>query len=166
MPCLERIANDIHSDQLEQVRKKRPTLKLLKCIISYLQVALLFQSPDVYPMLGNFTALRTKGEGQVELLLLRSEQNSLGPIILYLGRTERSSAIEGSENLGGLNSKRLFILVLQISWGWPDFQSKKFRVWNQEVQLTQGLLNRWTSQLDLGCTTGGLERVVSVHNST
>ena len=32
--------------------------------------------------------------------------------------------------------------------------------------LGQGLLNRWTSQLDLGCTTGGLERVVSVHNST
>ena len=31
---------------------------------------------------------------------------------------------------------------------------------------TQGLLNRWTSQLDLGCTTGGLERVVSLHNST
>ena len=28
------------------------------------------------------------------------------------------------------------------------------------------LLNRWTSQLDLGCTTGGLERVVSVHDST
>ena len=28
----------------------------------------------------------------------------------------------------------------------------------------QGLLNRWTSQLDLGCTSGGLERVVSVHN--
>ena len=72
-------------------------------------------------MLGNFTALRTKGVCQVELLLLRSEQNSLGPIILYLGRTERSSAIEGSENLGGLNCKRLFILVLQISWGWPDF---------------------------------------------
>ena len=32
--------------------------------------------------------------------------------------------------------------------------------------ISQGLLNRWTSQLDLGCTTGGLERVVSVHNST
>ena len=32
--------------------------------------------------------------------------------------------------------------------------------------LRQRLLNRWTSQLDLGCTTGGLERVVSVHNST
>ena len=30
----------------------------------------------------------------------------------------------------------------------------------------QGLLNRWTSQPDFGCTTGGLERVVSVHNST
>ena len=30
--------------------------------------------------------------------------------------------------------------------------------------LRQGLLNRWTSQLDFGCTTGGLERVVSVHN--
>ena len=32
--------------------------------------------------------------------------------------------------------------------------------------LNQGLLNRWTLQLDLVCTTGGLERVVSVHNST
>ena len=32
--------------------------------------------------------------------------------------------------------------------------------------INQGLLNRWTSQLDLGCTTGCLERVVSVHNST
>ena len=34
------------------------------------------------------------------------------------------------------------------------------------TEIRQGLLNRWTSQLDLGCTTGGLERVVSVHNST
>ena len=33
-------------------------------------------------------------------------------------------------------------------------------------QLSQGRLNRWTSQLDLGNTTGGLETVVSVHNST
>ena len=33
-------------------------------------------------------------------------------------------------------------------------------------KVIQGLLNRWTSQLDLDCTTGGLERVVSVHNST
>ena len=32
--------------------------------------------------------------------------------------------------------------------------------------LSQGLLNRWTSQLDLGITAGGLERTVSVHNST
>ena len=32
--------------------------------------------------------------------------------------------------------------------------------------LSQGLLNRWTSQLDLGSTTEWLERVVSVHNST
>ena len=32
--------------------------------------------------------------------------------------------------------------------------------------LRQRLPNRWTSQLDLGCTTGCLERVVSVHNST
>ena len=32
--------------------------------------------------------------------------------------------------------------------------------------LEQGLLKRWTSQLDLGCMTGGLERVVSVHSST
>ena len=34
------------------------------------------------------------------------------------------------------------------------------------AKIRHGLLNRWTSQLDLGCTTGGLERVVSVHNST
>ena len=33
-------------------------------------------------------------------------------------------------------------------------------------ELIQGHLNRWTSQLGLGCTTGGLERVVSVHKST
>ena len=33
-------------------------------------------------------------------------------------------------------------------------------------KLIHGLLNRWTSQLDLGITTGGLERVVSLHNST
>ena len=33
-------------------------------------------------------------------------------------------------------------------------------------ELNQGLLNRWTSQHDLGCTTVGLERVISVHNST
>ena len=32
--------------------------------------------------------------------------------------------------------------------------------------IIQGPLNRWTSQLDLGNTTGGLETVVSVHNST
>ena len=32
--------------------------------------------------------------------------------------------------------------------------------------ITQGLLHRWTSQLDLGITAGGLERAVSVHNST
>jgi len=33
-------------------------------------------------------------------------------------------------------------------------------------RLAHGLLNRWTSQLDLGITTEGLERVFSVHNST
>ena len=38
--------------------------------------------------------------------------------------------------------------------------------WVKNFMFTQGLLNRWTSQLDLGCTNGGLERVVSVHNST
>jgi hypothetical protein len=32
--------------------------------------------------------------------------------------------------------------------------------------LMQGRLKRWRSQLDLGNTTGGLETVVSVHNST
>ena len=31
---------------------------------------------------------------------------------------------------------------------------------------TQGLLDRWTSQLDLGITAGGLERAFLVHNST
>ena len=33
-------------------------------------------------------------------------------------------------------------------------------------QVSQRLLNRWTLQIDLGSTTGCLERVVSVHNST
>ena len=32
--------------------------------------------------------------------------------------------------------------------------------------LGQGRLKRWTSQLDFGNTTGGLETVVSVHNIT
>ena len=32
--------------------------------------------------------------------------------------------------------------------------------------LRHGLLNSWTSQYDWGNTTGGLETVVSVHNST
>ena len=32
--------------------------------------------------------------------------------------------------------------------------------------LRHGLLNRWTSEYDWGNTTGGLETVVSVHNST
>ena len=52
---------------------------------------------------------------------------------------------------------------------------KKWTEHSQELHLLKihsrgapihGLLNRWTSQLDLGSTTGGLERVVSVHNST
>ena len=48
------------------------------------------------------------------------------------------------------------------------FQEAKFFViiFTYLSRLVQGLLNRWTSQLDLGCTTEGLERVVSVHNST
>ena len=37
---------------------------------------------------------------------------------------------------------------------------------NDLGEINQGLLNRWTVQLGLGCTTGGVERVVSVHNST
>ena len=37
---------------------------------------------------------------------------------------------------------------------------------HQVSYLSQRLLNRWTSQLDLGSMTGGLERVFSVHNST
>ena len=36
----------------------------------------------------------------------------------------------------------------------------------QKPNLTHGLLNRWMSQLDLGITTEGLEKVVSVHYST
>ena len=57
-----------------------------------------------------------------------------------------------------------------------DFLKELFKVSLNHLLMTlyaeitclfgQGLLNRWTSQLDLGCTTGGLERVVSVHNST
>ena len=31
--------------------------------------------------------------------------------------------------------------------------------------VSQGRLKRWTSQLDLGNTTGGLETVVSVHTA-
>ena len=38
-------------------------------------------------------------------------------------------------------------------------------IWQVRV-LRHGLLNRWMLQLDLGSTTGGLERAVSVHNST
>ena len=37
--------------------------------------------------------------------------------------------------------------------------------WRDHATM-QGLLDRWTSQLDLGITTGCLEREVSVHNST
>ena len=33
-------------------------------------------------------------------------------------------------------------------------------------KVNQGRLKRWTSQLDLGNTTGGLETVASEHNST
>ena len=39
-------------------------------------------------------------------------------------------------------------------------------VFKNAFEINHGLLNRWTSQLDLGITTGGLESVVSVHNST
>ena len=33
-------------------------------------------------------------------------------------------------------------------------------------RIVKGLLHRWTLQLDLGITAGGLERTVSLHNST
>ena len=34
----------------------------------------------------------------------------------------------------------------------------------KQALISQGLLTRWTSQPDLGNTSGWLERVVSVHN--
>ena len=37
---------------------------------------------------------------------------------------------------------------------------------DRSAEPIQGLLHRWTSQLDLGITARGLERAVSVHNST
>ena len=57
---------------------------------------------------------------------------------------------------------------------WPPTQANNKIPWFQKVefpyfnscQVSQRLLNRWTSHLDLGCTTGWLERVVSVHYST
>ena len=36
---------------------------------------------------------------------------------------------------------------------------------NTQCTTTQGPLNKWTSQLDLGNRTSGLETVVSVHNT-
>ena len=58
--------------------------------------------------------------------------------------------------------------ICHLHWSIIDFhlrnRSKNYvgkRRW-----VGQGLLNRWTSQLDLGCMTGWLERVISVHNST
>ena len=36
----------------------------------------------------------------------------------------------------------------------------------KDTLLIQGRLNRWTSQLDLGNVTGGLEIVVPLRNST
>ena len=52
-----------------------------------------------------------------------------------------------------------------------NFPESKEIAWDNRMPtalgwMTQGLLNRWTSQLDLSCTIGGLERVVSEHNST
>ena len=44
--------------------------------------------------------------------------------------------------------------------------SMKLLSLDMQSWLGQRLLNRWTSQLDLGSTAGSLERVVSVHNST
>ena len=46
------------------------------------------------------------------------------------------------------------------------FSVMEFQMIVDIAKSIQGLLNRWTSQLGLGCTTGGLERVVSAHNST
>ena len=57
-----------------------------------------------------------------------------------------------------LNQKLSWVSSADVGSATPSY-----RLW---ASISQGLLNRWTSQLDLGCTTGGLERVVSVHNST
>ena len=72
------------------------------------------------------------------------------------------------------------LLVFVKNWGqipseitWPVTSTRQSQDNWQKMQfppklsvLRQGLLNRWTSQLDLGNTAGWLERAVSVHNST
>ena len=62
-------------------------------------------------------------------------------------------------NLGG----SVFIYnFINFSLGLNMSQVCMRLVW---LPIRQGLLNRWTSQLDLGITAGGLERGVSVHYS-
>ena len=77
----------------------------------------------------------------------------LRPLIIYISR--QSQPMTATEMIIRVNLN--FDLYFVSAQGNDNFCS---------VLLNQGLLNRWTSQLDLGCTTGGLERVVSVHNST
>ena len=69
------------------------------------------------------------------------------------------------------SNQTLFIIIFIIVRG---SQSGKVYLYLSAVpyiailsrEIVQRLLNRWTMQLDLGSTTGCLQRVVSVHNST
>ena len=62
--------------------------------------------------------------------------------------------------------KKLHEIALMHHAGQPAHIGAKSLMRFYLSWLMQGLLNRWTSQLDLACTTGGLERVILVHNST
>jgi hypothetical protein len=61
-------------------------------------------------------------------------------------------------------AKKVYDTQLLLLAGIPIDNSKIQEFLHPYYVLMHGLLNRWTSQLDLGSTTGGLERVVSVHN--
>ena len=76
----------------------------------------------------------------------------------------RANCLSRRENV---ETRNFAMHTREFTMGGNKFCSYKNQVLPQQKGwLSQGLLNRWTSQLDLGCTTGGLERVVSVHSST
>ena len=71
----------------------------------------------------------------------------------------------------GCNFGAAFILLLPLlsTCGSSRIFSKLIshpNLFRNSTNFIQELLYRWTSQLDLGITAGGLERAVSVHNST